>query len=55
LSEGRDLLTEPKPASGPINFLVYPLLEIDGKPAKLETEFSFHRVKANQSRTAQAY
>ncbi len=45
LSQGRDLMTEPEPASGPINFLVYPLLEVDGKPVKVETEFSFHRIK----------
>ena len=55
LNQGRDLLTEPKPASGPINFLLYPLLEIAGKPAKMETEFSFHRVKADQAKTAQAH
>jgi transglutaminase-like putative cysteine protease len=55
LSQGRDLLTDPQPASGPINFLVYPLLEIAGKPLKVETDFSFHRVKADQPKTAQAY
>ena len=55
LSQGRDLLIDPRPASGSINFLVYPLLEIAGKPVKVETEFSFHRVKADQPKTAQAY
>jgi hypothetical protein len=55
LSQGRDLLIDPQPASGSINFLVYPLLEIAGKPVKMETEFSFHRVKADQPKTAQAY
>ena len=43
LTRGRDLLVDPAPASGPINFLVYPLLEVGGKPVKAETEFAFHR------------
>ena len=47
LSTGRDLLVEPAPASGPINFLVYPLLEIGGKVAKADTEFVFRRGKKN--------
>ncbi|MHC4751685.1 MAG: transglutaminase-like domain-containing protein [Planctomycetota bacterium] len=33
LSQGRDLVLEPGPVSGPINFLAYPVLEISGKPA----------------------
>ena len=45
LSVGRDLAIEPAPMSGPINFLVYPLLEIGGKPVKAETEFAFRRTK----------
>ncbi|MEX2564935.1 MAG: transglutaminase-like domain-containing protein, partial [Cyclobacteriaceae bacterium] len=32
-SRGRDLNLNPGPESGPINFLAYPLLEIDKKPA----------------------
>jgi transglutaminase-like putative cysteine protease len=43
LSAGRDLVVEPLPASGPINFLAYPHLEVDGKEVKAETEFSFRR------------
>ncbi len=43
LSRGRDLVVEPGPASGPINFLAYPVLEINGKPAKMKVEFSFNR------------
>jgi transglutaminase-like putative cysteine protease len=43
LSRGRDLLVVPGPASGPINFLAYPVLEIDGRPAKADVEFSFTR------------
>lgn len=45
LSVGRDLAVEPAPASGPINFLVYPLLEVGGKTVKAETEFTFRRTK----------
>jgi len=43
LSRGRDLMVEPGPASGPINFLAYPVLEIGGKPVKVAVEFSFTR------------
>lgn len=42
-SRGRDLAVDPAPASGPINFLAYPVLEIDGKPVKAAVEFSFTR------------
>ncbi len=43
LSRGRDLVLEPGPDSGPINFLGYPLLEIGGKPTRVKVEFSFVR------------
>jgi transglutaminase-like putative cysteine protease len=43
LSRGRDLKVEPGPLSGPINFLAYPVLEIGGQPATVETTFSFNR------------
>jgi len=43
LSRGRDLVVEPGPASGPINFLAYPVLEIAGEPASVKVEFSFTR------------
>ena len=42
-SRGRDLVVEPGPVSGPINFLAYPVLEIGGKPVKAAVEFSFNR------------
>ena len=42
-SRGRDLVVEPLPASGPINFLAYPVLEIAGKTAKATIKFSFNR------------
>jgi transglutaminase-like putative cysteine protease len=44
LSRGRDLVVEPGPASGPINFLAYPVLEVDGKPVAVKPQFSFRRL-----------
>jgi transglutaminase-like putative cysteine protease len=46
LTKGRDLMVEPEPASGPINFLAYPLLEINGELINPETTFSFRRIGA---------
>jgi transglutaminase-like putative cysteine protease len=43
LSRGRDLQVEPGPASGPINFLAHPLLEINGKEVMAKTTFTFNR------------
>jgi transglutaminase-like putative cysteine protease len=43
LSTGRDLVVDPEPASGPINFLAYPLLEVDGKVVKVPIQFLFQR------------
>jgi len=43
LSRGRDLVVDPAPASGPINFLAYPVLEVAGKPVNIKPEFSFQR------------
>src|ERR1044071_9301298 len=43
LSKGRDLIVDPEPSSGPINFLAYPVVEVDGKPEKIRTEFLFRR------------
>jgi transglutaminase-like putative cysteine protease len=43
LSRGRDLVVEPGPASGPISFLAYPVLEVGGRPVRVRTEFSFRR------------
>ncbi len=44
LTKGRDLVVDPEPASGPINFLVYPLLEMNGEVIKPETTFTFRRI-----------
>ncbi|MHC5181497.1 MAG: transglutaminase-like domain-containing protein [Planctomycetota bacterium] len=35
LSRGRDLVLDPGPESGPINFLAYPVLEINGSKSRL--------------------
>jgi hypothetical protein len=43
LSHGRDLVLEPGPVSGPINFLAHPVLEIGQKPIAAKAEFSFKR------------
>jgi transglutaminase-like putative cysteine protease len=43
LTKGRDLVVDPEPASGPINFLAYPLLEMNGEVIKPETTFMFRR------------
>jgi hypothetical protein len=47
-SRGRDLSVDPGPVSGPINFLAYPLLEVNGIPAKTKIEFSFRRAEARK-------
>ncbi len=46
LTKGRDLIVDPEPASGPINFLAYPLLEMNGEVIKPETTFEFRRIGA---------
>ena len=42
-SHGRDLMVEPGPVSGPVNFLAYPLLEIDGRAQIVKSLFLFRR------------
>lgn len=42
-TRGRDLVLEPGPASGPINFLAYPLLEVGGEAQPVKTLFLFER------------
>ena len=47
-STGRDLTLEPKQDAGPVNFLIYPYVEVDGKvypQDKIERKFSFKDVK----------
>ena len=45
-TRGRDLVVEPGPISGPINFLAYPVLEVDGQTTKAKVLFSFNRKNA---------
>jgi transglutaminase-like putative cysteine protease len=43
---GRDLALDPPPAAGPVNFLVFPYVEVDGKPhAKLMKRFAYKDVE----------
>ena len=42
-SRGRDIVVEPGPVSGSINFLANPVLEIGGEPANVNVEYSFNR------------
>ncbi len=44
-TRGNDLSPNPLPASGPINFLAYPFMEINGEQVFPKTTFSFERVK----------
>jgi transglutaminase-like putative cysteine protease len=43
-SRGRDLVFEPGPISGAINFLAYPVFELAGKITKTNVTFSFQRI-----------
>ena len=45
LSRGRNLVVQPGPAKGSINFLAYPVFEVGGEPVKIAVEFSFTRVQ----------
>ena len=44
-SRGRDLIVNPGPQTGPINFLAYPVMEVGGSPVIVETFFSFKTFK----------
>lgn len=52
-TRGRDLMLDPGPASGPVNFLAYPLLEVEGKQQKVQTLFLFRRTSCSTARQAQ--
>lgn len=43
LTRGRDLVVEPGPASGPIPFMAFPVLEVDGRETPCDVFFSFVR------------
>ncbi len=45
-TRGRDIVVEPGPQSGPINFLAYPVVEVDGTALELpRPTFSFERIR----------
>ncbi len=46
-SRGRNLAPDPTPQSGPINFLAYPVLEVEGKSDLPATTFTFTREEKN--------
>ena len=48
-SQGRDLVVEPGPISGPINFLAYPVFEIGNETVKAKVEFTFNRIQSPSS------
>src|SRR5438552_18464608 len=43
LTKGRDLVVDPEPASGPITFLAYSRLALNGEVVKPEPTFKFRR------------
>lgn len=43
-SKGRDLVVEPGPQTGIINFLAYPIIEVGHTPTVADTFFSFERI-----------
>ncbi len=48
-TQGRDLMLDPGPSGGPINFLAYPVMEIGDRPAFPKTTFSFSRKAAEDT------
>ncbi len=48
-STGRDVTLSPKQDGPPLNYFVYPYVEVDGKPYdKLDKQFSFEEVKPSE-------
>jgi Transglutaminase-like superfamily len=48
-TQGRDLVLNPAPAGGPLNYFVYPVAQMDGKAfAGVEQEFSFRNLPIGQ-------
>ena len=46
---GRDVKLSPKQDGPPLNYFVYPYVEVDGKPYdKLDKQFSFEEVRASK-------
>jgi hypothetical protein len=56
-STGRDLTLEPRQGGEPVNFLVYPYVEVDGKPLKqdeIEKHFAYKNVAKDTSTAREA-
>lgn len=52
-SMGRDLKLNPPQAGPPLNYFVYPYVEVDGKEySNVSVDFSFHDVEAGGAKTA---
>jgi len=51
LSRGRDIVLEPRQSGEPLNFFVYPYVEVDGKPLEsgIEKAFSFKELSVTSS------
>ncbi len=46
MSKGRDITLAPRQAGPPVNFFVYPYVEVDGKPFHdVRNQFSFRDIK----------
>ena len=49
-TKGRDLILEPKQDGDPLNYFVYPYVEVDGKPLgkeNIELNFQFKDLTSN--------
>jgi transglutaminase-like putative cysteine protease len=52
-STGRDITLSPKQDGPPLNYFVYPYVEIDGKPYEaISKQFSFEEVKAGEQKAS---
>ncbi|WP_114752234.1 transglutaminase-like domain-containing protein [Pleomorphovibrio marinus] len=49
LSRGRDIRVSPGPHSGSINFLAYPIMEVESEKVPVATNFSFERIVSNRN------
>lgn len=48
ISHGQDLIIQPSPQAGVVNFFAYPILEVDGKEVKTKTEFLYRRIRPSK-------
>jgi hypothetical protein len=52
-STGRDITLAPKQDGPPLNYFVYPYVEIDGKPYEaVGKQFSFEELKAGEQKAS---